>query len=246
VSRMTVRSLGKTYPGGTTAIEDISFAIEDGEFVSLMGPSGCGKSTLLRILAGLDTATTGEVDIQRGAYDGALPSAMVFQEHGLFPWMRLHENVAFAFDSLNVPHAEVTARVDKELETVGLGGFPRAFPHELSGGMRQRAAVARAFVADPPVLFMDEPFGALDEQTRAGLGEVLEQLWLKRRKTVVFVTHGIEEALALSDRIIVLGNRPAKIRDIVTVDFPRPRDPIALRRDPRFTDAIAHIWGLLR
>lgn len=247
MARIEVCSVGKTYASGTVAIADASFEVASGEFVSIVGPSGCGKSTLLRIMLGLDTPTSGSVRAHGGASnERALSSAMVFQEHAqLFPWMRLRENLAFAFDSLGLPRERVDARVREQLEAVGLGDFAGAFPHELSGGMKQRAAVARAFAVDAPVLFMDEPFGALDEQTRVALASMLESLWMAQRKTVVLVTHGIEEAIALSDRIVVLSHRPSTVRAIVDVALARPRDPVALRGDPAFHAYAARIWDLL-
>jgi NitT/TauT family transport system ATP-binding protein len=154
--------------------------------------------------------------------------------------------VAFAFDALGLPRAEVGRRVKEHLDEVGLGDFLHAFPHELSGGMMQRAAVARAFAVDAPLLYMDEPFGALDEQTRISLASVLERLWNRTGKTVIFVTHGIEEAVTLSDRIVVMSKHPGTVREIISVDLPRPRDPIALRGDAVFHDLLARIWDLLR
>jgi NitT/TauT family transport system ATP-binding protein len=245
MARIDVRDVKKVYSSGTLALSAISLDIASGEFVSIVGPSGCGKSTLLRIMSGLDVASGGTIETI-GAERAAMPSATVFQEHAqLFPWMRVGENLAFAFDSLGVPRAEIASRVADQLEAVGLKDFHRAYPHELSGGMKQRAAVARAFAVDAPVLFMDEPFGALDEQTRVGLAAVLERLWERNKKTVVFVTHGIEEAIVLSDRIVVLSQRPGTIREIVTVDLPRPRDPVALRADAKYHAYIARIWELL-
>jgi NitT/TauT family transport system ATP-binding protein len=247
VASIAVEHLTKAYPNGIVALDDVNLEIADGEFVAVVGPSGCGKSTLLRILAGLDRATGGRV-----AFAGAepradrLPSATVFQEASLFPWMRVGENVAFAFDSLAVPRADAARRVREVLALVGLTEFERAWPHELSGGMKQRAAVARAFVTDPPVLFMDEPFGALDEQTRVGLANELMRWWERSPKTIVFVTHGIEEAVTLADRVVVLSARPGEVKEIVPVSFPRPRDAVALRGDPAFGAHVVHIWELLR
>jgi NitT/TauT family transport system ATP-binding protein len=247
VASITVEHLTKRYSGGTVALDDVNVEIADGEFVVIVGPSGCGKTTLLRILAGLDTATAGTVAISGAAErDDALPSATVFQDASLFPWMRVGENVAFAFDSLRVSAADVKRRVSGVLELVGLNEFARAWPHELSGGMKQRAAVARAFVTDPPVLFMDEPFGALDEQTRVGLADELMRLWERSPKTVVFVTHGIEEAVTLADRVIVLSGRPGRVKEIVPIAFPRPRDAVSLRGDPAFGAHVVRIWELLR
>jgi NitT/TauT family transport system ATP-binding protein len=160
--------------------------------------------------------------------------------------MRVGANVAFAFDSLAVPREVVRRRVREVLGLVGLSDYERAWPHELSGGMKQRVAVARAFVVDPPVMYMDEPFGALDEQTRVGLANELMRLWERSPKTVVFVTHGIEEAVTLADRVVVLSARPGTIREIVPVDFPRPRDAVSIRGEPRFGEQVVQIWDLLR
>jgi NitT/TauT family transport system ATP-binding protein len=246
VASIIVEHLTKQYPSGTLALDDVNLAIEEGEFVAIVGPSGCGKSTLLRIMAGLDGASTGHVALA-GAMNrpDELPSAIVFQEHSLFPWMRVGENVAFAFDALRVPAGEVRRRVRETLGLVGLGDYERAWPHELSGGMKQRAAVARAFAVDPPVLFMDEPFGALDEQTRVGLANELMRLWERSPKTVVFVTHGIEEAVTLADRVVVLNARPGRIKAVIPIEFPRPRDAVAIRAEPKFGEHVVRIWELL-
>jgi NitT/TauT family transport system ATP-binding protein len=245
VASITVEHLSKRYPSGTLALSDINLEVGEGEFVSVVGPSGCGKSTLLRIMAELDTPTEGRVRTAGSAADG-LPSAVVFQEQSLFPWMRVAENVAFAFDSLGLPKSEVDRRVAKELALVGLSNFANAYPHELSGGMKQRAAVARAFAVDPPVLYMDEPFGALDEQTRVGLAGELMALWERTRKTVVFITHGIEEAVTLADRVVVLSAHPGTVKAVIPIEFPRPRDAVALRGEPKFGEYVVRIWELLR
>jgi NitT/TauT family transport system ATP-binding protein len=247
VASITVEHLSKRYPSGTLALSDINLEIGEGEFVAVVGPSGCGKSTLLRIMAELDTATDGRV-IASGAAGtpGSLPSAVVFQEQSLFPWMRVADNIAFAFDSLGLPKAAVAERVAKELALVGLTNFANAYPHELSGGMKQRVSVARAFAVDPPVLYMDEPFGALDEQTRVGLANELMALWERTRKTVLFITHGIEEAVTLADRVVVLSAHPGTVKAIVPIDFPRPREAVALRGDPKFGEYVVQIWNLLR
>ena len=245
--RIAVRSLRKAFATGTIALDGIDLDVADGEFVSIVGPSGCGKTTLLRIAAGLDVATSGSVTVNVARNrDDALPSATVFQEYSLFPWMTLRKNVAFAFDRLKVDPVERNRRVAAQLELVNLTPFADAYPHQLSGGMKQRGAVARAFAVDPQVLFMDEPFGALDEQTRVSLGAELLTLWERHRKTVLFITHSIEEALALSDRVVVMTPHPGRIREIIDVPFPRPRDPIALRADPGFGRLSVRIWQLLR
>jgi len=247
VASIAIEHLTKRYPTGTVALDDANLNIAEGEFVAIVGPSGCGKSTLLRILAGLDVATEGRIAVAGGEpRRDELPSATVFQEASLFPWMRVEQNVAFAFDSLDVPAAEARRRVRDVLALVGLAEYARAWPHELSGGMKQRVAVARAFVTDPPILFMDEPFGALDEQTRVGLANELMRLWERSPKTIVFVTHGIEEAVTLADRVVVMSARPGTVKEIVPIAFPRPRDAIAVRGEPAFGEHVVHIWDLLR
>ena len=245
--RIAVRRLRKAFASGTIALDGIDLDITDGEFVSIVGPSGCGKTTLLRIAAGLEIATSGSITVNATQNRrGALPSATVFQEYSLFPWMTLRKNVALAFDRINIDEAERNRRVDAQLALVNLTPFADAYPHQLSGGMKQRGAVARAFAVDPQVLFMDEPFGALDEQTRVGLGAELLALWERDRKTVLFITHSIEEALALSDRVVVMTPHPGRIREVIGVPFPRPRDPIELRADPEFGRLSVRIWHLLR
>ncbi len=248
MASISVEHLTKRYPSGTLALSDVNLDVGEGEFVAVVGPSGCGKSTLMRIMAGLDAATDGRVETIAAASDStsSLPSAVVFQEQSLFPWMRVSQNVAFAFDSLGLPQSEVDRRVAKELALVGLTDFANAYPHELSGGMKQRAAVARAFAVDPPVLYMDEPFGALDEQTRVGLANELMKLWERMRKTVVFITHGIEEAVTLADRVIVLSAHPGTVKAVIPIEFPRPRDAVMLRGDPKFGEYVVRIWELLR
>jgi NitT/TauT family transport system ATP-binding protein len=248
LASISVEHLTKRYPSGTLALSDVNLEIAEGEFIAVVGPSGCGKSTLLRIMAELDTASDGRVITRAATADqhGGLPSAVVFQEQSLFPWMKVGANVAFAFDSLGLPKAEVERRVAKELALVGLSEFAGAYPHELSGGMKQRVAVARAFAVDPPVLYMDEPFGALDEQTRVNLAGELMRLWERMRKTVVFITHGIEEAVTLADRVVVLSAHPGTVKAIIPIDFPRPRDAVALRGEPKFGEYVVQIWDLLR
>jgi NitT/TauT family transport system ATP-binding protein len=245
--RIAIHGLRKVFASGTVALEGIDFNVDDGEFVSIVGPSGCGKTTLLRIAAGLDKATQGSISVN-ASHDrpDALPSATVFQEYSLFPWMTLRENVEFAFDRLDIDSGKRSQRVTAQLDLVNLTRFEDAYPYQLSGGMKQRGAVARAFAVDPQVLFMDEPFGALDEQTRVTLGAELLALWERDRKTVLFITHSIEEAIALSDRIVVMTAQPGRIKEIVRVPFARPRDPIELRADPEFGRLAVHIWHLLR
>jgi NitT/TauT family transport system ATP-binding protein len=247
VSSIAIEHLTKRYPTGTIALDDVTLDVAENEFVAIVGPSGCGKSTLLRILAGLDAPTSGRVTLGgTPPRPDELPSASVFQEQSLFPWLRVGENVAFAFDALPLPRSDVRRRVRDVLARVGLADYERAWPYQLSGGMKQRAAVARAFAVDTPVLYMDEPFGALDEQTRVGMANELMRLWEQTPRTVVFVTHGIDEAVTLADRVVVLSAQPGRVREIVPIAFPRPRDAIALRGEPAFGATVVRIWELLR
>jgi len=197
-------------------------------------------------VAGLESASEGSVLVRAADRPGGLASAIVFQGASLFPWLRVRDNVTVALDRLGLDRAEARHRADEQLARVGLEEFAGAFPHELSGGMQQRVAVARAFAVDPEILFLDEPFGALDEQTRVALGAELARIWESSRKTVLFVTHGIEEALALADRVVVLSERPARIERIVEVPFARPRDVVALRARPEFGALAGTIWEALR
>ena len=232
---ITVENVGRIYSTGVMALDNISLTIPDGQFVSLLGTSGCGKSTLLAILAGLDAPTTGGVSV-------AGRVGMVFQEAALFAWRTVRDNVAFGLEMQGMGKAERLARADTVLKLVHLSRFANAYPHELSGGMRQRAAIARALVTDQDVLVMDEPFAALDAQTRALLQSELLLVWERTRKTVVFVTHGLDEALALSDRVILLSARPGRIIGDFAVDAPRPRDP---HTDPALAALRHHLMTML-
>ncbi len=230
-----VQNIEKVYPGGTQALAGVSLEIYAGQFVSLLGPSGCGKSTLLSMMARLDTPTAGKIDV-----DGN--PGVVFQEAALFPWRSVRDNVAFGLQMKGMGKPERRARAEEALKQVHLSRFADAFPHQLSGGMRQRTSIARALVLDPALLLMDEPFGALDAQTRSLLQEELLTLWQRTQKTVVFVTHSLDEALLLSDRIILLSARPGRVVADITVDAPRPRDP---SRDPALAGLRQRLSALL-
>jgi NitT/TauT family transport system ATP-binding protein len=225
---LTVENLNKKYisqGSETLALVDINLRIEEGEFVCLLGPSGCGKSTLLKIIAGLIPATSGRITINGKPVSGPGPErAVVFQDYALFPWMTVRDNVEFGLEARKLPLAarrEVSRRL---LKVVGLSDFAERFPHQLSGGMKQRVSIARALAVDPSLLLMDEPFGALDAQTRQLLQDELLRIWREYRKTVVFVTHSIEEAIYLSDRIVVMTARPGRVKQIVMIPEARPRD----------------------
>jgi ABC-type nitrate/sulfonate/bicarbonate transport system ATPase subunit len=219
----------KIYPGKTGAVEalrGIDMECADGEFVCLLGVSGCGKSTLLQLIAGLEPPTAGQIVVNGRELDGpSRDTSIVFQDHGLFPWMTVRRNAEFNLKARGVPAAERRERAAEFLEMVGLTGFAERYPHELSGGMRQRVGIARALTTRPKALLMDEPFGALDAETRANLQEELLQIWARQRTTVLFVTHSIDEAVFLADRVIVFSPRPGRISAEVTIELPRPRDP---------------------
>src|SRR5215831_164709 len=241
-----IAGLRKEYlsgPGRLVALDDISLRVAPGEFVCIVGPSGCGKSTLLRILAGLAQETSGTIKVEAPGW--AVENAMVFQESGLFPWMSVEANVGFGLSTRGVPAAEAAARVDAALKLVGLTKFRRHYPHQLSGGMRQRSAIARAFVTDPAMLLMDEPFAALDAQNRVILQTELVRIWDETRKTVIYVTHSIEEALLMGDRCVIMTAQPGRIKRIIEVPFPHPRDLIKLSAAPDFGRLKLDIWQVL-
>jgi NitT/TauT family transport system ATP-binding protein len=239
-----IRDLGLTFQtadGPVYALKDVNLEIEQGEFVSLIGPSGCGKTTLLRVIADLERATGGGITVngvspeearQRRAY------GYVFQAAALYPWRTIERNVALPLEIMGVPAAERRARAAKYLELVNLRGFEKKFPWQLSGGMQQRASIARALSFDPELLLMDEPFGALDEIVRDHLNEQLLELWDRTGKTVVFVTHSIPEAVFLSTRIVVMSPRPGRIIDVIETGFPRQRN-LDIRETPEFL-TVAH------
>jgi len=209
-----------------SALQDIDLHIANGEFVCLLGPSGCGKSTLLNLIAGFLLPTSGTVAVNGTPVTAPGPDrGMVFQEYALFPWMTVADNIAFGLRIKRTPRAVMDARVDELLHLLGLAEFRTRFPKDLSGGMRQRVAIARVLALDSPILLMDEPFGALDALTRRTLQDELLRLWQKLRKTVVFVTHSIEEAIYLADRVVVMTYRPGTIKRDQHIDLPRPRDP---------------------
>lgn len=207
------------------ALEEMDLAVADGEFLCLLGPSGCGKSTFLLIVAGLETATQGRVTLDGRAIGGPGPDrGVLFQQLALFPWRTAIDNVTFGLEMQGRPRADCRARAASFLKLVGLEGFERAFPHEMSGGMQQRVAIARLLAHEPEVLLMDEPFGALDAQTRMKMAEELSRIWQQTRKTVLFVTHSVDEAIYLGDRVAVMSQRPGRIKAITEIPLPRPRD----------------------
>jgi NitT/TauT family transport system ATP-binding protein len=224
------------------AIEDLSLGIERGEFVTIIGPSGCGKTTLLNILAGFEQPTAGQVLLEGRPIEGpGADRGVVFQEYALFPWLTLRQNVEYGPREHGLPASVVRERADRTLAMVRLAGAENRYPHELSGGMRQRAALARVLVNDPKILLMDEPFAALDAQTRGRLQQEVARLWTETRKTVFFVTHSVEEAVLLADRVVAMSALPGRIKADVRIDLPRPRDPTS----PSFNDHRRMLESLL-
>jgi NitT/TauT family transport system ATP-binding protein len=239
--------VGKTYDADgdgdpVRALDDVSFSVADGEFVCLVGPSGCGKTTLFRVVAGLTEATDGRVLL-----DGTEVTApttdmgVVFQEYHLFPWLTVEENVGFGLERSDRPAAERDRRVDEMLDLVGLAEFRDAYPKSLSGGMKQRVAIARALAVDPDLLLMDEPFGAVDAQTREMLQRELLDVWASTGKTVLFVTHDVAEAVTLADRVVVMAAEPGRVREVVDVDVERPRE----RGDAAFAEYVGRVRELI-
>ena len=235
----------KTRTGEIQALSDVSFQINDGEFVCIVGPSGCGKTTLLKIIAGLLHPTKGEIIFQDNHTNGRPKSALVFQDHGLFPWMTVLDNVAFGLKMQGVDRKERTERSLNFIDRVGLATFANNYAHELSIGMRQRVGIARAFVAGTPILLMDEPFGSLDAQTKIVLQEELLKIWKDFQKIVVYVTHDIEEAILLGDRILVMTARPATISADIHVPLKRPRT-INNEHESVFSEIKWQIWDMLK
>lgn len=221
-----------------TALQDVSLTVAEGEFITIVGASGCGKSTLLRLGAGLDSGHQGEIHHRGEPVRGpSLDRGIVFQEPRLFPWLTVERNIALGLENAAVSKAEKKRLVDEHLELVGLSGFAKAYPHQLSGGMAQRAGIARGLVNRPDVLFLDEPFGALDAITKAHLQGELQSIWSKEKITMILVTHDVDEAVFLGDRVVVMSPRPGRIREIVPVHLPRPRD----RTSSAFAEVRSHV-----
>jgi len=246
---LQVNDVGKTFAGERGTLEvlrGISFSVGPGEFVSIIGPSGCGKTTLLRMLHGLEPMTSGTVAVAGKRVLAPSPaSAIVFQQFNLFPWLTVARNVAFGMEVAKLPAAQCRKRTERFVRLVGLAGFAGHYPHELSGGMQQRVGLARALALDPAVLLMDEPFGALDAITREQLQREISVILAQSPKTVVFVTHNMDEAIFFSDRILVMAARPGRILEEVAVDLPRPREADAVRASRQFAALREHLWSLL-
>jgi len=230
--------------GGVRALENLSFTVRAEEFICVVGPSGCGKTTLLKVIAGLLAPTSGEVVFTGGPTGSRPRAALVFQEHGLFPWMPVLDNVAFGLEMQGVARQECRGRARAFIEKVGLAAFASSYPHELSVGMRQRVGIARAFVSNPQALLLDEPFGSLDAQTRLVLQDELLRIWKDDRKMVIHVTHDIEEAVRLGDRVLVMTGRPGRIQEEIGIPLDRPREATG-RTEPQVADIKWHIWKIL-
>ena len=248
-SILTVEGVTKrfgTASDGVTAVDDVSFDIRPGEFVSVIGPSGCGKSTLFNIIAGLQEATSGQVTVEGTAVRSPHPAVgTVFQEESCFPWRTVIDNVAFPLELAGVARGERHDQARRFIDMVGLRGFERRLPAELSGGMRQRVCIARTLAAKPRLLLMDEPFAALDEQTRLLLGDKVLQIQQELRQTTLLITHSITEAVQLSDRVLVMTYRPGRLKRFVEIGLPRPRTADAVT-SPGFGAAVASLWADLR
>jgi NitT/TauT family transport system ATP-binding protein len=227
------------------ALDGVDLKVTDGEFVSIVGPSGCGKTSFLSVVDGLMVPTAGRIMVDGQAVSGPGPDrAMVFQDSSLLPWRTVLRNIVYGLECLGVPSREAKERARHFIGMVGLAGFEHHYPHELSGGMQQRVNLARALVVDPKILLMDEPFAALDAQTREVMQEELLQIWLRAKKTVLFITHQIDEAIYLSDRVVVFSSRPGKVKKTIEVNLERPRK-LGIKRGPRFHDIEDEIWELI-
>ena len=227
------------------ALDGVNLKVMDGEFVSIVGPSGCGKTSFLSVVDGLIAATAGRVMVDGQVATGPGPDrAMVFQDSSLLPWRTVLRNIVYGLECLAVGSREAKERAQRFIGMVGLAGFEHHYPHELSGGMQQRVNLARALVVDPKILLMDEPFAALDAQTREVMQEELLQIWLRAKKTVLFITHQIDEAIYLSDRVVVFSARPGKVKKIIDVNIERPRK-LGVKREARFHNIEDEIWDLI-
>lgn len=248
-AKITISNIGKTYQsrqGNVVALQEVNLAVQPGEFMCIVGPSGCGKSTLLRMVAGISAYNVGQIicqadEMQANEMQRRPLTAMVFQEYALFPWRTVVDNVAFGLEMRNVGRKERREIAHRYLARVGLTHFAGAYPHQLSGGMKQRVAIARALANDPAILLMDEPFAALDAQTRHLMQAELLRIWEAERKTVLYITHSLEEAVMLGDRVALMTARPGRIKQIYPIDLPRPRT-LELRTTVAFNQLVQTIW----
>jgi len=241
LSAIQFNAITKSF-GAVRALDKLSFGLQANEFFCIVGPSGCGKSTLLRLAAGLVAPSSGTIHFDSQEKPR---TALVFQDHGLLPWLKVIDNVAFGLEMQGVAKRERHRRAGALIEQFGLRDFGNHYPHQLSGGMRQRVGIARALLSDPHILLMDEPFGALDAQTRLVLQAELLRLWSEQRKTVLYVTHDIDEAIVLGDRVLVMTGRPGRVRDIIPIHLPRPRD-LSVTASQEFLEIKQKIWSQLQ
>lgn len=244
--KISIQGVSKVFPLGTgefTALDNVSLDVADNEFITIVGPSGCGKSTLMNVLAGLETVSGGRALVDGIAVEGPGPErGVIFQQYALFPWLTVRENVEFGLKTAKMPKAKRRQISDHFINLVGLTQFADALPKMLSGGMRQRCAIARAYAVNPSILLMDEPFGALDALTRVKLQEQLRETWSAEKRTVVFITHDVDEAVYLANRVIVMAARPGRIHEIIDVDLPDERTE-ETRLSPEFTALRNRVWN---
>ena len=252
IPKIALRGLRKAFAtrdGPFVAIDGLTLDIAAGQFFVIVGPSGCGKTTLIRILAGLEPASSGTIDVQVENHDRP-GNAMVFQGDSIFPWMTVWDNAAYGLKMRGVDRVKIRETVGYYLDRTGLTRFADRYPYQLSGGMKQRVSIARAFATDPEVLLMDEPFSALDEQNKTLLQQELLRIWEETRKTVVFITHSVDEAVTLGDRIMVMSAHPGRLKSLIdvplTTEFSRPRNVLELRHEPAYGELVYRIWGDLR
>jgi ABC-type nitrate/sulfonate/bicarbonate transport system ATPase subunit len=251
MSRLSIRGVGRTFPGvnggaATLALQPTDLDVADNDFITILGPSGCGKSTLLRIVAGLDRPSTGHVFLDGSPVTGpGVERGMVFQSYTLFPWLTVEQNIRFGLREKGMPAAEQQEIAAHYIARVGLRGFENHYPKQLSGGMQQRVALARALANDPKILLLDEPFGALDNQTRALMQELLLSIWEQHRKTVLFVTHDVDEAIFMANRCVVFSARPGRIKNELAIELPYPRH-YTVKTTPRFSELKAVVTEDIR
>jgi len=247
-TKIVVDHASKLFLEGTVvAFRNVELNVKSNEVLCIVGPSGCGKTTLLRCIGGLLAPSSGQVLIDGQTVSSPRPGvAIVFQHFGLLPWKTVVDNVAFGLKIAGISRQQLAERVEHYIRLVGLAGFEDHYPYQLSGGMQQRVGLARALATHPEILLMDEPFASVDAQTRELLQEELLRLHERERKTMVFITHSIDEALVLGDRVAVMATRPGRVKEVLAVNFARPRDPAAVRAEPRYTEMRNHIWEELR
>ncbi|MBP1931200.1 ABC transporter ATP-binding protein [Ammoniphilus resinae] len=248
-AKLIIDQVGKVFPtkaGEMVALDQTSFSIKDGEFVTILGPSGCGKSTILRIVAGLEQPSSGRVLLDGKEVKEPGPDrGMVFQSYTLYPWLTVEDNISFGLELKGVPKKQRLETAQHYLNLIGLKGFEKHYPVQLSGGMKQRVAIARALANDPKILLMDEPFGALDAQTRTIMQEILLKVWEESRKTILFITHDVEEAIFLGDSVYVMTARPGRLKKNIKVPLDRPRE-FSVKQSPEFLDLKNELLGLIR